>query len=65
MIPDTYITDKRLRVVRDLPWVMPAGVLLGFTDEDLDNLAAVHHDLDACWHTLSAVALRIQGTEAL
>jgi hypothetical protein len=40
MIPDPFITDLRAKVVRELPWPIPATVLLGMTDEDLDRLAA-------------------------
>jgi len=40
VIPDAYITELRLKAVRELPWPIPATVLLGMTDEDLDRLAA-------------------------
>jgi hypothetical protein len=40
VIPDAHITDLRAKVVRELPWPIPAAVLLEMTDEDLDRLAA-------------------------
>ncbi len=51
---------RRLKVVRDLPWVIPARVLMCMTDEDLDNLAAAS-DIDAYWSTLNDIVTRIQG----
>jgi hypothetical protein len=38
MFPDTNILERRLRVVRTLPWGIPASVLLDLTDADLDAL---------------------------
>ncbi len=64
MIPDTYITEERLKAFSDLPWPIPASVLLEFTDEDLDNLGAAP-TTDEYWHTLNAVVTRIHGEEAL
>ena len=30
---DTYITERRLKAVRELPWPIPAAVLVEMTDE--------------------------------
>ena len=63
MIPGTYITDQRLKVVRNLPWVIPASVLMCMTDEDLDNLGAAPPE--EYWSTLNDTVERIQGTGRL
>jgi hypothetical protein len=57
VIPDSYITESRLRAVRELPWPIPAAVLLEMTDEDLDRLAAAP-DRDY-WRVLNGVVTRI------
>jgi hypothetical protein len=62
MFPDAYITERRLRVVRALPWVLPWSVVLELRDEDLDALDTAG---DAYWRTLSRIVTRIQtGQEA-
>ena len=40
MIPDAEMVEARLRVVRELPWPVPALVVVGMSIEDLDRLAA-------------------------
>jgi hypothetical protein len=60
VIPDAFITESRLRAVRELPWPIPAAVLLEMTDEDLDLLAAAP-DRDEYWHLLNAIVSRIDG----
>ena len=61
MIPDAYITDLRAKVVRELPWPIPAAVLLDMTDEDLDRLAAAG---DAeYWTVLNAIVTHIESKE--
>jgi hypothetical protein len=50
-MPDTFIIDQRARVVRQLPWPIPASVL--------DHLAAAS-DADAYWSILNTVVPRIQ-----
>lgn len=59
MIPDAFITDQRAKVVRELPWPIPASVVLQMSDEDLDHLAAAR-DLDEYWSTLNDIVARIQ-----
>jgi hypothetical protein len=56
---DTYITELRLKAVRELPWPIPATVLLEMTEEDLDRLAAAS-DRDY-WRILNAIVTRVQN----
>ena len=57
MIPDAYITELRLKAVRELPWPIPADVLFEMTDEDLDRLsAATNRDY---WRVLNTIVTRI------
>ena len=58
---DALVISERLRAFHDLPWVIPAVMLLEFTDEDLDNLAAAGDNRDEYWHVLSRVVTRIRG----
>lgn len=59
MIPDTNIAEGRLKTFLELPWIIPAAVLLEFTDEDLDNLSAASED--EYWSVLNRVVARIEG----
>ena len=54
---DTYITELRLKAVRELPWPIPAVVLVEMRDEDLDRLAAASSD--DYWRVLNGVVMRI------
>jgi hypothetical protein len=47
-------------VVRELQWPIPAAVLVGMTDEDLDRLAAAP-DRDTYWRVLNGVVGRIES----
>ena len=58
MIPDAHITDLRAKVVRELPWPIPATVLLEMSDEDLDRLASAP-DTDHYWRVLNTIVTRI------
>jgi hypothetical protein len=60
---DTYITELRLKAVRELPWPIPAAVLVEMTDEDLDLLGAAQ-SRDAYWGVLNAVVRRIETRTA-
>ena len=60
MIPDAYITELRLKAVREMPWPIPAAVLVEMTDEDLDRLAAAP-DHDTYWRVLNGVVGRIES----
>jgi hypothetical protein len=59
MIPDAYITERRLKAVRELPWPIPALVVVGLLDEDLDHLAAAS-DKDY-WRVLNGIVRRIES----
>ena len=47
-------------MVRELQWPIPAAVLVGMTDEDLDRLAAAS-DRDTYWRVLNGVVERIES----
>jgi len=48
-------------VMWELPWPIPALVIIEMTDEDLDDLAAARPD--EYWGVLNAIVRRIQGGE--
>jgi hypothetical protein len=52
------MVEARLRVVRELPWPLPALVVVGMTDEDLDHLAAASEG--EYWTILNAIVTRMQ-----
>jgi hypothetical protein len=62
VIPDSYITELRLKAVHELPWPIPAAVLVEMTDEDLDCLAAVPNE--DYWRVLNDVVRRIETRTA-
>ena len=57
MIPDAYITGLRLKAVRELPWPIPAAILLEMIDENLDRLAAASDE--DYWRVLNGIVTRI------
>jgi hypothetical protein len=57
VIPDAYITEPRLKAVCELPWPIPAAVLVKMTDEDLDRLAAASDE--DYWRVLNGVVTRM------
>ncbi len=57
MIPDAEMVESRLRLVKELPWPIPALVIMRMTDEDLDLLAAASDD--EYWRVLNDVVSRI------
>jgi hypothetical protein len=59
-----YHIEKRLRVVRELPWPLPALTVVQITDTDLDALDATGDDADAYWDELNRIVGRIVGSEA-
>jgi hypothetical protein len=63
LIPDQDILENRVQAMRELPWVIPALVVIEMTDEDLDNLDAAY-ETDSYWTVLNAIVRRIQGEEA-
>jgi hypothetical protein len=63
LIPDQDVLENRVQAMRELPWVIPALVIVQFTDEDLDRLDAAY-DEPEYWRVLNAVVRRIQGEDA-
>lgn len=63
MIPDHDILESRVQAMRELPWVIPALVIIEMTEEDLDNLDAAA-DTHRYWPLLNGIVRRIQEKEA-
>jgi hypothetical protein len=59
MIPDQDILENRIMAMRDLPWPIPALIVIQFSDEDLDLLDAAA-DSPEYWHVLNEIVTRIQ-----
>jgi hypothetical protein len=59
VIPDQDILENRVQAMRELPWPIPALVIMEMTDEDLDLLDAAA-DTDKYWTVLSAIVARIE-----
>jgi len=59
LIPDQHILENRVQAMRDLPWPIPALVVVEFTDEDLDQLDAAA-DSPEYWTVLNEIVTRIQ-----
>lgn len=64
MIPDADILENRLQAVMELPWPIPALVVIEMSDEDLDLLDAAYETREY-WSTLNKIVKRIQEQEAL
>jgi len=60
MIPDLDILGRPGAAMRDLPWPIPAVVLLAMTDEDLDHLEAAS-GADRYWPTMNRVVALIEA----
>lgn len=56
------IIERRLRVLRELPRMIPASIVLEMSDADLDALAAAV-PRGAYWRCLSAVVSRIEAKD--
>jgi hypothetical protein len=63
VIPDQDILENRVQAMRELPWVIPALVIIEMTDEDLHNLDAAA-DTDEYWTVLNAIVSRIERKAA-
>jgi hypothetical protein len=63
LIPGQDILESRVQAMRELPWVIPALVIMQFTDEDLDHLDAAA-DTDKYWTVLNAIVSRIEREAA-
>jgi hypothetical protein len=48
------LLENRVAAMRDLPWLIPALVLVEFSAEDLDNLDAAT-DTDKYWTVLNGI----------
>jgi hypothetical protein len=59
VIPEQDILENRVIAMRELPWPIPALVVIEMTDEDLDLLDAAY---ETCkyWSTLNTIVRRIQ-----
>jgi phage FluMu protein gp41 len=63
VIPDLDMLERRIAAMRDVPWPIPALVIIEMTDEDLDNLDAAA-DADNYWTVLNAIVSRIEREAA-
>jgi hypothetical protein len=61
MFPDAEILRRRASACARLPWVLPATVLLGITDADLDALASAPDE--KYWTVLNRIVSRITSDE--
>ena len=59
MIPGQDILESRVQAMRELPWPIPALVVIQMTDEDLDLLDAAYETREY-WSTLNTIITRIQ-----
>jgi hypothetical protein len=59
VIPDQDILENRVRAMRELPWIIPALIVIEMQDEDLDLLDAVA-DAREYWSVLNQIVTRIQ-----
>jgi hypothetical protein len=57
------LLETRVAAMRDLPWPLPALVVVEFTDEDLDLLDAAA-DTDEYWSVLNRIVTRIESEAA-
>jgi hypothetical protein len=60
---DAFVAEKRIRALWELPWVLPATVVIGMTDEDLDLLYAAR-DKDEYWLLLSNIVEHLEWEAA-
>jgi hypothetical protein len=58
VIADVGLTKERLKAFMDLPWVLPATMLMRITDEDLDILGSAGKE--DYWRELAKIAERIE-----
>jgi hypothetical protein len=63
VIPDADIVEGRVQAMRELPWPIPALVIIEMTDEDLDHLDAAA-DTDKYWTVLNGMVTRIESEAA-
>jgi hypothetical protein len=62
---ERFLSERRLEAFKQLPWPIPASVLVQMTDEDLDRLYAAGvsetPEYGAYWSVLNAIVCRITG----
>jgi hypothetical protein len=59
VIPDQDTLENRVQAMRELPWVIPALVVIQMTDEDLDLLDAAY-DSPEYWSVLNRIVTRLE-----
>jgi hypothetical protein len=59
VIPDQDILENRVMAMRELPWPIPALVVVEFREEDLDRLDTAA-DSPEYWGVLNEIVTRIQ-----
>jgi hypothetical protein len=57
------LLESRVQAVRDLPWVIPARVIMQMTSLDLDELDMAA-DSEGYWSVLNAIVSRIEREAA-
>jgi len=57
------LVEARVAAMRDLPWPIPALVVIEMSDEDLDRPEAAADD-NNYWRTLNEIVRRITESEA-
>jgi hypothetical protein len=63
VIPDLDILERRVAAMRDVPWPIPALIVMEITDEELDHLDAAA-DTDKYWTVLNGIVSRIEREAA-
>jgi hypothetical protein len=63
VIPDADILENRVHAMRELPWIIPALVIIEMSDEDLDSLDAAA-DSPEYWSVLNRIVTRIEREAA-
>lgn len=56
------LLESRIQAVRELPWVIPAVVVVQMTALDLDHLDMAA-DTPSYWSVLNAIVTRIERTQ--
>ena len=59
MIPDQDIIENRVQAMRELPWPIPALVVIEMSDDDLDLLDAAY-DSPEYWSVLNRIVTRLE-----
>ena len=63
MIPDLDILENRVQAMIELPWIIPALVVIEMSDEDLDLLDAAYESPEY-WSVLNRIVTRIEREAA-